>query len=90
MISFCLIYFQHCLPNCEETTYTATVSAAPFRRCDFKTLGVNPLCDPSTFEESDEGFRGINPPIWGMSAFNHYGQAHENSLSSLSSHNFHT
>ena len=33
---------------------------------------MNPLCDPLTFEETDEGFSGINPPIWGTSAFNHY------------------
>ena len=37
---------------------------------------MNPLCDPSTFEETDEGFRGINPPIWGTLAFNHYRQDH--------------
>ena len=30
------------------------------------------MCDPLTFEETDEGFSGINPPIWGTSAFNHY------------------
>ena len=68
-------YLQHCLPNCEEIRYTSTLSAAPFRRCDFKTLGINPLCDPSAFEETDEGLSGINPPIWGTSAFNNYRQA---------------
>ena len=73
-IRYC--WLQHCLPNCEETTYKATVSAAPFRRCDFKTLGMNPLCDLNTFEETDEGLRDMNPPIWGTSAFNHYRQDH--------------
>ena len=79
----CQFFLQHCLPNCEETTYKATVSAAPFRRCDFKALGMNPLCDLNTFEETNEGLRGINPPIWGTSAFNHYRQAHSNSSGSL-------
>ena len=63
---------KHCLPNCEDTTYSTTVSAAPFRRCDQKTLGLSPLCDPVRFDETDGGFRGMNPPIWGQSAIKRY------------------
>ena len=67
---------QHCLPNCEDTTYTASVSATPFRRCDFKTLGLNPLCDPATDigddTEGGGGFENMNPPIWAEKAFEEY------------------
>ena len=52
------------------------MSAAPFRRCDYKTLGLNPLCDPNRFHDTDEGFRGMNPPIWGTTAINQYKQAY--------------
>ena len=34
----------HCLPDCEATTYTATTSSAPIRRCDSRNLNLNPFC----------------------------------------------
>ena len=33
-----------CLPDCSTTTYTTSVSALPFRRCDSKNLGLSKLC----------------------------------------------
>ena len=54
----------------------AGVSATPFRRCDFKTLGLNPLCDPATdigdTEGGGGGFENMNPPIWAEKAFEEY------------------
>ena len=35
---------DHCLPNCEETTYSSSVTSAPFRRCDYRSLGVSSVC----------------------------------------------
>ena len=34
----------HCLPDCEETTYSTSVSSAPFRRCDYRSLGTSSVC----------------------------------------------
>ena len=34
----------HCLPDCEATTYTATTSSSPIRRCDSRNLNLNPFC----------------------------------------------
>ena len=34
-----------CLPDCVTTMYSASVTAAPFRRCDYKNLGVSFLCN---------------------------------------------
>ena len=34
----------HCLPDCEATTYTATASSTPIRRCDSRNLNLNPFC----------------------------------------------
>ena len=34
----------HCLPDCESTTYTTSVSATPLRRCDTKNIGLTMLC----------------------------------------------
>ena len=63
------LFFQHCLPDCEETHYTASVSAAPFRACDLKNFGLSPLC---TFDESDDGLGSLHPPIWGSSVIEQY------------------
>ena len=57
------LYFQHCLPDCEETHYKASVSAAPFRGCDFKNFGTSPLCN---FESM------TMPPIWGARVIEQY------------------
>ena len=57
-----------CMPSCEETHYTVGVSAAPFRRCDNKNLGITSLCDL----ESHGDMAGIDPPIWGASVLRQY------------------
>ena len=54
---------KDCLPDCEATDYSVSTSAAPFRRCDHKSLGLSTLC---TFEGA------INPPIWGQSVIDQY------------------
>ena len=53
-----------CLPDCSSTMYSATVSSAPFRRCDYKNFGVSFLC------KFEEGF--IEPPIWGQKVRDQY------------------
>ena len=35
---------SHCLPDCEATTYTASTSSTPIRRCDSRNLNLNPFC----------------------------------------------
>jgi hypothetical protein len=59
--------FQTCLPDCDETLYTASVSAAKFRPCDYKNLGQSPLCNL--------GDKEIYPPIWGSSVLDQYAKA---------------
>ena len=54
---------KNCLPDCEATDYSVSTSAAPFRRCDHRALGLSTLC---TFNEP------INPPIWGQSVIDQY------------------
>ena len=36
---------EYCLPDCTETQFTTFVTSVPFRRCDYKNLGVSYLCD---------------------------------------------
>ena len=69
--AFCT-FLQDCLPNCEETRYTATVSASPFRRCDFRTLGINPLCDLAMEKGTGTSFATLYPQMWGQSAIEQY------------------
>ncbi len=57
---------EHCLPDCDETHYSASVSAAPFRKCDFKNLGLTELCDFGGGEVS------ADPPIWGAEVLAQY------------------
>ena len=52
-----------CTPDCEKTLYRASVTAAPFRRCDYKNLGTSQLCN---FEDK------LNPPIWGQQVLSQY------------------
>ena len=52
-----------CFPDCDSTEYSVSVTAAPFRRCDHKNLGLSALCN---FNET------INPPIWGQSVIDQY------------------
>ena len=52
-----------CLPDCSTTLYHASVTAAPFRRCDYKNLGISYLCN---FDEK------IDPPIWGQQVLDQY------------------
>ena len=63
---------QHCLPDCEETLYSAKVSAAPFHRCDFRTIQVNPLCNLATTEDSGTVLMMGTAPIWGASVIEQY------------------
>ena len=53
----------HCLPDCISTVYDSSVTAAPFRRCDFKNLGVSPLCSLES---------NIQPQIWSDSLLAEY------------------
>ncbi len=56
---------NHCLPDCSETQFSSTISVSPFRRCDFRNLGVSSLCnlnDPSLPE----------PRIWGHQVLEEY------------------
>ena len=62
---------KHCLPNCEETTYSASVSVAKFRHCSSKNMGSNPMCklpDTVTGAETSPG----NIPMWGTSVKDGY------------------
>ena len=34
-----------CLPDCDTVVYEPSVTAIPFRRCDFRNLGISRLCD---------------------------------------------
>ena len=52
-----------CLPDCNTTMYTASVTAAPFRKCDYKNLGVSKLCSFDT---------KLSPPIWGQQVLSQY------------------
>ena len=73
--------FKRCLPDCEETQYTYSVSAAPFRGCDFKNLGLTPLCDVGGFgsgggggdDDDHTGLAGMRPPMWGTRVIRQYG-----------------
>ena len=58
------------MPSCEETHYTVSVSAAPFRQCSNKNLGLTSLCDL----ESHGDMAGVDPPIWGASVLRQYAQ----------------
>ena len=56
-------YCDHCLPDCDTILYEASISAAPFRHCDYKNLGVSYLCD----------FDGtVSPKIWGQRVQDQY------------------
>ena len=50
---------SHCLPDCSGTSFESSVSAAPFRRCDYKNLGMGELC------KFDLTKAFLDPPIWG-------------------------
>ena len=69
---FTFICEQDCLPNCEETRYTATVSASPFRQCDFRTVGINPLCDLAMDKDAGTSFATVYPQMWAQSAMEQY------------------
>ena len=34
----------HCVPDCEATTYAATTTSTPIKRCDSRSLNLNPFC----------------------------------------------
>ncbi|TRY67303.1 hypothetical protein TCAL_07234 [Tigriopus californicus] len=56
-----------CLPDCHEVQYSASVTAAPIRRCDKQNLGISPLCDINVESLPD-------PPIWGSAIFDQFGK----------------
>ena len=65
--------FQHCLPNREETRYSASVSAAKFRGCSSKNIGTSPMCKlphSVTGKEPNPGYI----PMWGTSVMDDYRQ----------------
>ena len=62
-----ILTLQHCLSDCEETIYKASVSAAPFRDCDSKNFGVSSLCNFGV-----SGSATIDPPRWGASVIEQY------------------
>ena len=57
-------FYSHCLTDCSGIIYKASLTAAPFSRCDFKNIGVSDLCD---FDIQ------LNPTIWGQSVMDQYG-----------------
>ena len=64
-------HFQHCLPNCEETHYSASVSAAKFRECSSKNMGSSPMCTLPNTVTGDEPTPG-HIPMWGTSVMDDY------------------
>ena len=64
--------FQHCLPDCEETLFSAKVSAAPFHRCDFRTVQVNPLCNLAILDGNETEFGSGTGPMWGADVIEQY------------------
>ena len=67
-------YYSHCLTDCSGIIYQASVTAAPFSRCDFKNIGVSDLCN---FDVQ------INPTIWGQSVMDQYGDEVEKARKKL-------
>ena len=63
----CRTYVLACDFN-RTPRYSASVTAAPFRRCDYKNLGISFLCN---FEEQIQG-QQIQPPIWGQNVLKQY------------------
>ena len=64
--------FQYCLPDCEETLYSAKVSAAPLHKCDFRTIQVNPLCNLAMTEDDNDEMTTGKPPMWGAQVIEQY------------------
>ncbi len=60
--------FNHCLPDCSATSYQASVTSVPFRKCDDKNMGVSLLCDLT-------GDNTISPPIYGSALHYEYQKA---------------
>ena len=63
---------SHCLPDCEETSFTSSVTSSRFRRCDYRSLGSTTVCklfdqdvNPKSFyhlaelEFKSRGFDGV-------------------------------
>ena len=64
---------EFCLPDCDVTQYSTSVSAAPFRPCDFRNIGLSPACNLSRSEGGEEsGFGMVSPPMWGASVIEEY------------------
>ena len=57
--------FKSCLPDCNSVQYSVSITAAPLRKCNYKNLGMSPLCrfNVNVGEE-------IHPAIWSASVVN--------------------
>ena len=56
---------DYCLPDCSETQYTTSTTVVPFRRCDYKNLGVSYLCNLNDLDLPE-------PRIWGKQVIEEY------------------
>ena len=66
------LILQKCLPDCDETHYSATVSSAPFRGCDFQNFGLSALCNFDDGSGGDKDMPSVHPPMWGSSVIEQY------------------
>lgn len=64
-------YCSHCLPDCDGTVFDISITAAPFRRCDTKNLGLSKLCSFNDMS-TDAAGSFMNPPIWGDAVLQQY------------------
>lgn len=78
---------QDCLPDCDETHYTASVSASPFRKCDYKNMGLTALCN---LGGSGDELGDVEPPMWGESVINQYRRAAGGNIPDYIDHTVHT
>ena len=54
---------EMCLSDCDSVDYLTKVTAAPFRRCDYKNFGLSYLCDHENTND---------PPIWAQTIVDQY------------------
>jgi hypothetical protein len=58
---------KRCLPDCSGTQFSTSMAMSPFRRCDYKNLGVSYLCNLGDPELPE-------PRIWGGTVLREYGK----------------
>ncbi len=56
---------DYCLPECDTTTYDASLMSVPFRDCDNKNLGISFLCNLASPHQ-------VSPPKYGKQATAEY------------------